>query len=102
MFDREALIAAVTASLERSGEQIVDRMREVAPQDSGDLVAGISSAIDSDQLTLTIRSDAPHSRYVEDGTANTPAQPFFYPTIREFEDRVYDDLAKAAKEALDQ
>jgi len=74
---------------EKSAEELVAMMVRLAPRDQGDLERSITyyemPAEIGGGVTWRVvagNDKAPHARWVEFGTPNTPAQSFFYPSWR--------------------
>jgi HK97 gp10 family phage protein len=91
---------ALARELASCGDLIVARMKENAPHESGELADNIRAMPANEGLKVEIISDTDHSAYVEFGTSDTPAEPFFYPTINALEPEVNDRLAKALRKAI--
>jgi len=98
----KAIKAALARELASCGDLIVTKMKEAAPEDSGELAENISATPKNDGLKVEVVSDTDHSAYVEFGTSDTPAEPFFYPTIHALEPEVTDRLNKALGKAFQQ
>lgn len=62
----------------RAAASHVSVSRQLAPVETGELRDGIH-AEQKGPLTWDVISSAPHSVYIEFGTVNSPAQPFFLP-----------------------
>lgn len=117
-----AVKEAVMPALQKSGDELVATMQHLAPVDTGALRESIT-ATPAGQATPaysqgdggggeivpegTVRvtagdADARYAHLVEHGTAEAPAQPFFYPAFRSararIAERVKRAVIKAAKE----
>lgn len=109
------------AELEDIAEDIVAQMYARAPQRSGDLAGSIQwtwGAPPASSLTIGSVSetenadnritifagdkDAFYARFQEFGTANMPANPFFYPVWRHNRRRVRSRLLRALRKAIRQ
>lgn len=103
--------------MEKSADEIVDMMKRLVPVDKGDLrdsigwtwgdppdgATVVASAVSSDGIAITIFAgggDAFHARFVEFGTRNMPAQPFFYVSWRANRKRVLARTKRALRKAV--
>lgn len=117
----KAVRQAVQPALLQSGKELADAMRALAPEDTGALKDSIvatppgqstppysqpggSRIAGENQVLVTAGNDGvryPH--LVEYGTADTPAQPFFWPAYRlkkkRLASRIKRSISKAVKEA---
>lgn len=109
---------AVTPSLIKGGEEIAAAMEALAPEDTGDLVASIevtppgqatpaysqpggSTVAEENQVLITAgNSDVRYPHLVEYGTANAPAQPFFWPGYRLSRKRAVNRIKRNIKKAV--
>ncbi|ARE39857.1 Phage protein [Rhodovulum sp. P5] len=109
---------AVTPSLVKGGEEIAAAMEALAPEDTGDLVASIevtppgqatpaysqpggSTVAEENQVLITAgNSDVRYPHLVEYGTANAPAQPFFWPGYRLSRKRAVNRIKRNIKKAV--
>lgn len=74
----KAAIALTTGSklaTYRSARRIAAKASRAAPVDTGKLAGSIRS------YANTVKAGARYSRFVEKGTNDTPAQPFFYDAV---------------------
>jgi HK97 gp10 family phage protein len=114
---------AVKPSLMKSGDELAGMMRQLAPEDEGDLKASIavtppggttppysqpggSRAANENEVLVTVGNAAVRYPHLQEyGTANAPAQPFFWPSFRllksRIERRTKRDLAKAVRQGWD-
>jgi len=92
--------ASVAPSLEQAAEKMADTMRTLAPHQTGALIDSIavtgpgestpaysqpggSSLVPENAVKITVGNSAVrYAHLVEFGTANAPAQPFFWPGFR--------------------
>lgn len=116
----EATRVEIRAAMEQSANEIVDVMRNLAPVDSGDLRNSINwtwgeapsgalvlgktrkSMAAKAGLSLTIYAGGGsefYARFVEFGTVNMPAQPFFYPSWRLGRKRARGRVSRAVNKA---
>jgi HK97 gp10 family phage protein len=111
---------ATRAAMEKSAEELVAMMKRLAPIDTGDLQMSISwtwgdapdgavvvgeSAEDSRGLKITIYAGskaAYYARWVEFGTKEQPAHPYFYPAYRSLRKRIKSRTTRAMKKAIQQ
>ncbi|WP_283195494.1 HK97-gp10 family putative phage morphogenesis protein [Rhizobium sp. AN80A] len=109
---------ATRAAMEKSAEELVSMMKRLAPIDTGDLQMSISwtwgdapdgavvvgeSAEDSRGLKITIYAGskaAYYARWVEFGTKEQPAHPYFYPAYRALRKRIKSRTVRAMKKAI--
>lgn len=113
-----AVKEAVTPALMKSGEEIADRMRAFAPEDTGDLKESIavtppggttppysqpggSTVAEENQVLITAgNTDVRYPHLVEHGTADAPAQPFFWPGYRLTRKRAANRVKRAIGKAV--
>lgn len=108
----------VQPALLKSGDELAGMMRQLAPEDSGDLKASIavtapgqstppysqpggSRTAKENEVLITVGSTAvryPH--LVEYGTADAPAQPYFWPAFRLLRTRLQNRTKRAIKKAV--
>lgn len=94
---------AVQPDLDKSTAELVDRMRSLAPKDSGDLKDSIHSEHGDTELQRKVIAgdgEAFYGRWVEFGTSDTPAQPFFYPAYRLLKKRIQNRLKRSVAKAI--
>lgn len=112
---------AVQPALATGGYEIAEAMEVLAPEDTGDLKGSIAvtlggqttppysqpggeAVVPENQVAVTAgNTDVRYPHLVEYGTANTPAQPFFWPGFRlarkRAQQRITRAIAKAMREA---
>lgn len=117
----QAAREAVAPSLVKSGNELADMMRRLAPEDDGDLKASIAvtppgqtspaysqpggarTAGELEVLVTAGNTDVRYPHLQEYGTAHHEAQPFFWPALRllrkRLQARIKRDIAKAIREA---
>lgn len=116
----EATRIEIRAAMEQSAAEIVETMQRMAPVDEGDLRDSIAwtwgdapagalviartrkSIASKAGLTLTIYAgggEQYYARFVEFGTVNMTAQPFFFPSWRLGRRRVKGRVARAVTKA---
>ena len=96
----KAAIAEVQPALLKVGDRVADTMRQLAPEDTGNLIESISvtpagkrtppysqpggeTLVPENQVMITAGdSDARYPHLVEYGTTKAKAQPFFWPAYR--------------------
>lgn len=104
---------AVQPALKASGDELAGRMRQLAPEDTGDLKDSIavtpagqatppysqpggSRVVPENAVMVTVgNSDVRYPHLVEYGTANAPAQPFFWPAFRLSKKRITNRIKRA-------
>lgn len=80
--------AMFTAGLKQAGEDIVNLASQLAPKDTGALSqSGEVRVIDQNTVEVSFGNDLPDERAIaqEFGSPYTPAQPYFYPAIKEID-----------------
>lgn len=110
--------AAVAPSLEKSGAELVETMRALAPEDTGALAESItmtpggqttpaysqpggSSLVPVGAVAVTVGNDAVrYGHLVEYGTAEAEAQPYFWPGYRLLKKRLADRTKRALGKAV--
>lgn len=107
--------AEIRPALEKSAQEIVTLAKSLVPVDQGDLRDSIGwtwgsapkgsikiGAAVSGDLTVTIfagNSEAFYARWVEFGTQNMRAQPYFYPAYRALRKRSKSRIKRAGTKA---
>lgn len=83
--------------------KVVEDAKGRAPKDTGAMARGIRRSVSAKKLTATISAggkaggaDTYYARFVEFGTKNMPAQPFFFPACRAHEE----EIGRALSDAL--
>lgn len=116
-----AVKKAVAPALEQSGKELVATMRNLAPEDTGDLKHSIKYTMPGDatppysqpggstvagenQVLITAgNTDVRYPHLVEYGTTDTPPQPYFWPAYRlkkkKLGNRIKRAIGKAVREA---
>lgn len=110
--------AAVEPALIKSAEELADRMKALAPEDSGDLKNSIavtlpgqstppysqpgeSRVAGENEVIVTVGGeDVRYPHLVEYGTADTEAQPFFWPAWRLSRKRIANRIKRAIGKAV--
>lgn len=117
----KAVREAVHPALAKSGQDLATMQRILAPRDTGDLQKSIAVTLpgettppysqpggtrvakENEVLVTVGNSDVRYPHLVEYGTANAPAQPFFWPSYRllkkKLSARIKRAISKAVKEA---
>lgn len=114
----KAVREAVKLALIKSGDELVDRMKALAPVDTGALKdsitatppggttpaysqSGGSRVVRENQVIVTAgNSEVRYPHLVEYGTAHAPAEPFFRPAYRLTKARINRRIARAITEAI--
>lgn len=94
---------AVQPALDTSANELADMQRRLVPVDEGDLKDSIEVHPGEHELQRIVKVGGPrahHARWVEFGTAHTPAQPFFWPAYRALQKRIKARLTRAANKAI--
>jgi HK97 gp10 family phage protein len=116
----QAVKDAVKPALERSGQELVGQMQNLAPEDSGDLKRSIvmtpggsstpaysqpggSMVVAENAVAITAgNKDVRYPHLVEYGTTDTEAQPYFWPAFRlmrrRLQNRIKRSISKAVRE----
>lgn len=108
----------VTPALQKSGNELADRMRSLAPEDEGDLIASItvtpagqatppysqpggSTVVPENSVMVTVgNSDVRYPHLVEHGTEKAPAQPFFWVSYRLLKKRIANRIKRSIAKAV--
>tara|TARA_R110000744_G_scaffold56788_6_gene119670 strand:- start:8663 stop:9076 length:414 start_codon:yes stop_codon:yes gene_type:complete len=112
---------AVDPALLQGGYEIADAIEALAPEDEGDLKGSVAvtrggkatpaysapggtHVVPANQVAVTVgNTDVRYPHLVEYGTANAPAQPFFWPGFRlarkKAENRIKRVMRKAIRDA---
>jgi HK97 gp10 family phage protein len=109
---------AVRPALAQSGNELVDRMKALAPEQTGRLKAslhvtlpgemtpaysqpsGQTTARDNQVLVTAGDKDCRYSHLVEFGTTKSAAKPYFFPAYRLTRDRIKRRLVRAIGKAV--
>lgn len=96
----KAALAEVQPALVKAGDRVAGTMRQFAPEDTGDLKKSITvtpaghstppysqpggeTVVPENQVMITAgNTEVRYPHLVEYGTAESPAQPFFWPAYR--------------------
>ena len=115
----DAVRAAARDALEQGAQELVDLIRSLAPVQDGFLLASIgwtwgeppkgSIALDdiapaedpSMRIVVYAGSElAFYARWVEFGTSQAPAHPFFWPAYREMRSRIRSRITRSISKAI--
>lgn len=114
----EAVKEAVRPALTKSAEELVERMKALAPEDTGALKesihftlpgettppysqpGGSRVAAENEVLVTVGNSEVRYPHLVEYGTAAAPAQPFFWPAYRLSKARIRRRIRRAIGKAV--
>lgn len=91
------------APLDASAAEFRDMARRLAPVDEGDLRDSIEVHPGEHELQRIVRVGGPrahHARWVEFGTVNMPARPYFWVSYRARQKRIRARLGRAAGKAI--
>lgn len=113
-----AVKKAIVPALEASGAELVGVMRNLAPEDTGDLrhsikwtppggttppystPGGSRTAAENQVLVTAGNTDVRYAHLVEHGTAEAEAQPFFFPAYRLKRKRLANRIKRAIRKAI--
>jgi HK97 gp10 family phage protein len=114
----EAVKEAVRPALTKSAEELVERMKALAPEDTGALKesihvtlpgettppysqpGGSRIAAENEALVTVGNSEVRYPHLVEYGTAAAAAQPFFWPAYRLSKKRIQNRIKRAIGKAV--
>lgn len=114
----ERVREAVAPALEKSGAELAGTMKTLAAEDTGDLKASItvtpggqstpaysqpggSQVVPVGAVAITVgNADVRYPHLVEYGTAETEAQPFFWPSVRLLKKRITNRTKRAMRKAV--
>ncbi|WP_421695476.1 HK97-gp10 family putative phage morphogenesis protein [Aestuariivirga sp.] len=109
---------AVQPALQKSGEELQDLMRQLAPEDTGALKESItvtpggqvtppysqpggSFAVPENAVAITVGSEEVRYAHLQEfGSAQNPAHPFFWPAYRLLNKRISNRLKRAVSQAV--
>lgn len=113
-----AVREAVQPALVKSGDELAVVMRQIAPEDQGDLrdsiavtlpgertpaysqPGGSQVAAENEVLITVGNADVRYPHLVEHGTTKAPAQPFFWPAVRLTRKRITNRIRRAVRKAV--
>lgn len=98
----QAVRQAVAPALDLSANELVGRMRALAPVDRGDLRDSIEAKPGDHELQRKVATDDFKARWVEFGTVDQPPSPFFWPAYRLSKKRIAGRLKRAVSKAVRQ
>lgn len=93
-----AVRKAVRPAIDKGADELVSRMRYLAPEDEGNLRAGIRKE-PIDELGVRVVSNDPASLYQEYGTAKMDRNPYFWPSVNTLKKRVRSRIDRAIGKA---
>jgi HK97 gp10 family phage protein len=81
----EEVMKEIAPAVQKSADEFASLAQHVAPVGEGELQHSIVTRPgDSDTgIAVQVISETDHSTFVEFGTVDTPAQPFFFPLYRQ-------------------
>nr|WP_321457430.1 HK97-gp10 family putative phage morphogenesis protein [uncultured Cohaesibacter sp.] len=109
---------SIMQALAKSGDELADAQRALAPEDSGDLKDSIAVTLpgestppysqpggariagENEVIVTAGNSDVRYAHLVEFGTSKTEAQPFFWPAFRLLRRRQQRRIDRAGKKAI--
>lgn len=95
--------AEVRIALEKSADELVSTQQQLVPIDRGDLQASIHKRDGRHDLSVEVVAGSDRAFYaafVEFGTVNTPAQPYFFPPYRALRKRFVARTKRAVGKAV--
>lgn len=114
----QAVKDAVKPSLERSGEELANRMMFNAPKDTGAMAKSVavtpggqttpaysqpggSKVVPENAVVVTVgNTDVRYAHLVEYGTQHAAAHPFFWPTFRSLKKKIATRTKAAIRKAV--
>lgn len=93
----------VQPALDKSAQELAARQRSLAPRDDGDLQASIRVEPGDHELARKVLAGddrAFYARFVEFGTLEAEAQPFFYPAYRLLKKRLSGRIKRAISKSV--
>lgn len=108
------VVAAAQRAVEAEADQLVDAIRDAAPEDSGTLRDSIRQEPGDDPLSVIVRAGGTpettrtnragvsfdEALMLEYGTSRSAAQPFFYPTIERMRDKIRSTISNTIEDAV--
>ncbi|MEY9198677.1 HK97 gp10 family phage protein [Sinorhizobium fredii] len=106
---------AARKAMEKGADELVEMMKRLVPVDQGDLRASIAwkwgnapkgatvlaqSEPDARGLKITVYATDHKSRWIEFGTVNMRAQPFFFPSWRSLRKRIQSRIKRDMRKAI--
>ncbi|WP_164919676.1 HK97-gp10 family putative phage morphogenesis protein [Hansschlegelia zhihuaiae] len=95
--------AEVEKALDKSAHEFADNAQALAPRQDGDLADSVRVEPGADNLSRTVVAgdqDAPQATFIEFGTPNADADPFYWPAFRLLEKRRSGQINRAVNKAL--
>lgn len=92
--------AAVKPAVDKGGDELVNRMRYLAPDKTGELRASIRKEPGPVELSVTVVADAPDALYQEFGTAKMHRNSYFWPSVNTLKKRVRGRIDRAIGKAI--
>lgn len=108
----------INKALESSAKELATAQRHLAPEDTGALKDSVAVTLpghstppysqpggsrvagDNEVIVTAGNSDVRYAHLVEYGTADTPAQPFFWPALRLLRKRLQQRIDRAGRKAV--
>lgn len=93
----------VKAALETSADELVEFQKRLVPVESGALRDSIVKRDGRHELSVEVsagNNDAFYAPFVEFGTVDTPASPFFFPPYRALRRRIRGRTSRAVRKAV--
>ncbi len=104
--------AAIQPAVDQGADEMVSRIRHLAPDESGDLAASVRKEAGPRELSVrvaaggelttreTVRGPFDYALAQEYGTAEMHAQPFFWPSVNSLKKRVKRRIDRAIGKAI--
>lgn len=95
--------AQVREALDKSADELVAMQQRLVAVDDGDLRDSIHKRDGHHELSIEVaagNNKAFYAPFVEFGTVNQPAQPFFFPSYRALRKRIKSRTSRAVRKAV--
>jgi HK97 gp10 family phage protein len=94
--------AEVKPAIDKGADALVAMQKRLAPVDEGNLRDSIRKEDGRHELAVVVKAGAgiPYETFVEFGTVNMPAQPFFWPAYRASRRSIRSRISRAVKKAV--
>lgn len=91
---------AIQPAIDKGADELVGRMKLLAPENEGELRDSIRSEPGPQPLSRTVFTDNDAALYQEYGTENMPASPYFWISERSLRKRVRGRIDRAIGKAI--
>jgi len=89
----------IKKSIDKGADELVARMRYLAPEETGELKSKIKKT-ELNELATRVEVDDPVALYQEYGTAHNDQHPFFWPSVNTLKKRVRGRVDRAISKAV--